>query len=116
MTVLAKERAKGADAAKRLAEAAHERMELQMQHYAETKRATIALNKVQTTYQTQIVHYKSQEAATASLIKKLKEERQVAEDKSKMGLGRIRDIVLALKTCPSLEFFTASITVVIIKV
>ena len=71
---MAEERAKGANAAKRLAKAAHEGMELQMQHYAETESATMALNKVQTTYQTQIVHYKSQEAATASLIKKLKEE------------------------------------------
>ena len=39
--------------------------------------------------------FKSQEAATASPIKKQKEERQAAEDKSKMGLGQIRDIVLA---------------------
>ena len=56
-----------------------------------------ALNKVQKTYQTQLMHYKSQEAVTTSLIKKLKEERQAAEDKSKMGLGQIRDIVRAWK-------------------
>ena len=57
--------------------------------------AMMALNKVQTTYQTQIMHYKSQEAGTARVIKKLEEEQQAAEDKSKMGLEWIRDIVLA---------------------
>ena len=31
----------------------------------------------------------------AALIKKLKEEKQAADDKSKVGLNRIRDIVLA---------------------
>ena len=72
---LVEEPAKGADAAKRLAKAAHEGMELQMQHYAEMEHPTMVLNKLQTTYQTQIVHYKIQEAATTSLIKKLKEER-----------------------------------------
>ena len=77
---LDEERAKGTDATKRLAKAAHEWLELQKQHYAEMERATMALNKVQT-YQTQLVHYKSQEAATVSLIKKLKEERQAARPK-----------------------------------
>ena len=41
------------------------------------------------------MHFKSQEATTTSLINKLKEEQQAAEDKSKMGLGQIWDIVLA---------------------
>ena len=68
-------------------------MELTRQHYEEKEHATMALNKVQTTYQTQFMHYKSQEAATASLIKQLKDEKQAAENKSKMGLGRIRDLV-----------------------
>ena len=90
---LAEEQSKGAEAAKRLAEAAKERMELTQQHYEQTERATMALNKVQTTYQTQFMHYKSQEAATACLIKQLKDEKQAAENKSKMGLGRIRDLV-----------------------
>ena len=66
-----------------------------MEHYAETERATMALYKIQIVYQTQIMHFKSQEATTTSLINKLKEEQQAAEDKSKMGLGRIWDIVLA---------------------
>ena len=70
-------------------------MELQAQQYAETELATMTLNKVQTTYQTQLMHYKSQEAVTTGLIKKLKDERQAAEDQSKMGLGQIREIVRA---------------------
>ena len=89
------EQSKGAEVAKQLAAAAKERLDLQVQHHAETERATMALNRVQTTYQTQLMHYRSQEVATASLIKQLKDEKQAAENKSKMGLGRIRDIVLA---------------------
>ena len=41
-----------------------------------------------------MLQYEGQAQATASLIKKLKEERQAAEDKSKVGLNRIRGIVL----------------------
>ena len=85
---LAEEQLKGAEVAKQLAKAAKERMELQLEHYVEMECTTMALHKVQTTYHTQRMHYKSQEAATASLIKKLKEEWQVMEDKSKMGLGK----------------------------
>ena len=54
----------------------------------------MALNKVQTTYQTQLLQYQGEAQATTCLIKKLKEERQAAEDKSKMGLNQIRDIAL----------------------
>ena len=91
-TTLADERA---EKAKLLDEAAHERMELQAQHYAETERATMTLQRVQTTYQNQLSHYKEQEAVTAKLIKQLKDEWQAVEDKSKMGLERIRFIVQA---------------------
>ena len=54
----------------------------------------MALNKVQMTYQTHLMHYQGQAKATACLIKQLNDEKQAAEDKSKMGLGRIRDIIL----------------------
>ena len=82
---------------KALEEAARDRMELNRQHYEERERAKMALNRVQTTYQTQFLEYEVQAQATAGLIKKLKEEKQVAEDKSKMGLSRIYAIVLAWK-------------------
>mgnify|MGYP000580166517 CR=1 FL=1 len=59
-TAMAEEQSKGAEAAKRLAEATKEQMALQEQHHAEIERATMVLNKVQTTYQTQLMHYKSQ--------------------------------------------------------
>ena len=73
-TAMAEEQSKGAEAAKRLAEATKEQMALQEQHHAEIERATMVLNKVQTTYQTQLMHYKSQEAPTARLIKQLKDK------------------------------------------
>ena len=50
MAELAEEMTKGVEAAKRLAEAAEEWMELTMHHHDETECATMALNKVQTTY------------------------------------------------------------------
>ena len=54
---LAEERTKGVEAAKMLEEAAKDRMELTLQHHEETERAKMALNKVQTTYQMQLMHY-----------------------------------------------------------
>ena len=54
---LVKERTKGVEAAKKLEDAAKDRMELTQQHHAETERAKMALNKVQTTYQMQLMHY-----------------------------------------------------------
>ena len=50
---------------------------------------------MQSTYQNQLTHYKEQEAVMVKLIKQLKVERQAVEDKSKMGLERIRFIVQA---------------------
>ena len=55
----------------------------------EMERTTMVLQRMQSTYQNQLSHYREQEAATTLLIKQLKEERQAAEDKSKMGLERI---------------------------
>ena len=56
---LAKEQLNGAEAAKQLAEAAKEQLELQLAHHAEMERATMALHKLQTSYQTHIMHFKS---------------------------------------------------------
>ena len=55
---MAEEKSKGVEVAKMLEEAARDQMEVTLQHHAEKGRAKIALNKVQTTYQTQLMHYK----------------------------------------------------------
>ena len=91
-TVLVDERA---EKTKLLDEVAHQRMELHKQQHEEKERATMTLQKLQSTYQKSLSHYKEQEAATAKLIEQLKNERQAAEDKSKMGLDRISCIVQA---------------------
>ena len=72
---LAEERTKGVEAVKMLVEAAKDRMELTLQHHEETEHTKMALNKVQTTYQTQLMHYQGQAEATAHLIKQLKDEK-----------------------------------------
>ena len=69
VVALAKEQSKGAEAVKQLAEAAKEGMELQLEQYAEMEHATMVVNKVQTTYQTQIMHYKSQERQPRASLK-----------------------------------------------
>ena len=81
-----------------LEEAARERMELHKQHYEEKERATMTLQRMQSTYQNQLSHYREQEAAMVQLIKQLKDKRQAVEDKSKMGLERIRLIVEATRS------------------
>ena len=43
------------------------------------------------------MHYQGQVEATTRLIKQLKDEKQIAKDKLKMGIGQIRDIVLTWK-------------------
>ena len=53
----------------------------------------MTFQRMQSTYQNQFSHYKEQEAAMVLLIKKFKDERQIAEDKLKMGLERIQFIV-----------------------
>ena len=97
MDALVEERTKAIKSAKLLEEASRERTVLTRQHYEKMQRAKMALNRVQTSYQTQLLEYGMQAQATTGLIKKLKEEKQAVEDKSKMGLNRIRDIVLAWK-------------------
>ena len=78
---MAEERTKGVEVAKMLAEATKERMELTLQHRQETECTTMALKKVQKTYQAQLILYQGQAEATARLIKQLKDEKQAAEDK-----------------------------------
>ena len=53
----------------------------------------MVLQKLQSTYQGQLTHYKEQEADTVRIIKQLKEERQDAEMKSQMGMDRIQRIL-----------------------
>ena len=57
----------------------------------------MAPDSVQTAYQTQLLECRVRAQATVALIKKLKEEKQAIEDKSKLGLNQIRDILLAWK-------------------
>ena len=57
----------------------------------------MALQRVQSTDQNQLSHYMEQEAATTKLIEQLKNERQAAEVKSKMGLERISLIIQACR-------------------
>ena len=72
-TALANERA---EKTRLLDEAAHERMELHKQQHEEKERATMTLQKMQSTYQKSLSHYKEHE--------QLKNERQAAKDKSKI--------------------------------
>ena len=57
----------------------------------------MALDRVQATYQTQLLEYGEHARDTIALIKKLKEEKQRAEDSTKLGVGRIRAILVAWK-------------------
>ena len=57
----------------------------------------MALDRLYRTYQTQLLDYGVQAQATAVLIKKLKEEMQMAENSSKLGVGWIRTILAAWK-------------------
>ena len=68
-------------------------MELHKQHHEETERATMVLQRMQSTYKNQLSHYREQNAATVLLIKQIKDERQAAENKSEMGLARIQCIL-----------------------
>ena len=50
-------------------------MEQTQHHYEDIEREKTALDKVQSTYQTQLLEYGVQAQATAGQIKKLKEEK-----------------------------------------
>ena len=89
------EQSKGAEAAKRLAEVVKERMELQLEHYAETELSHDGFKQSANNLSDTDYALQKPRAAAASLIKNLKEERETAGDKSKWDLEWIRDIVLA---------------------
>ena len=48
-----------------LEEVAREKMELNKKHYEEVERAKLVLDKLQTTYQTQVIEYEAQAHAVA---------------------------------------------------
>ena len=54
---LVEERTKAVESTKLLEEVAKDRMELTQQYYEEIERAKMAMDKVQTTYQTQLLEY-----------------------------------------------------------
>ena len=76
-----------------LEETTKERMELVSQHYNEVERSKVLLDRVQTTYQTNLMEYEIQVKATTNLIKQLKSEQEATDVKVKMGIKRIRMIV-----------------------
>ena len=51
--------------------------------------STVVLHKVQANYQTQVANYETQVTATATLIGKLKKEKDPIEEKSEMSIRRI---------------------------
>ena len=91
---LAEEQTKAATA-NMFEEVANEKMELNKKHYEEVECAKLVLDKIQTTYQHQVIEYEGQEQAVAAVIQKLRNERQVAEDIAKFGVEWIRSMVTA---------------------
>ena len=57
-----------------LEEAAREKMELNKKHYEEVERAKMVLDKLQTTYQHQVLQYEGQTQAVVIVIQELKNE------------------------------------------
>mgnify|MGYP000099516629 CR=1 FL=1 len=80
-----------------LEEAVREKTQLFAKHYDELKRAKMALDRVQTTYQTKLVEYEVQAKATTALIKQLKDKKQATENNMKLGIKRIQLIVMIWK-------------------
>ena len=54
--------------AKMLEEAAREKLELNKKHYKEAERAKLVLNKLQTTYQHQVIEYEGQAQSVVVVI------------------------------------------------
>ena len=94
---LVKVRTQPVATAKALAEAAKQKTELNQKHYEETEWAKMALDKVQTTYQTQLLNSEVQVQDTATLIKKMKDEKKDSEDNIKLGVEEMRMIVTTWK-------------------
>ena len=61
----------------------------------ETERAKLVLDKLQTTYQHQVIEYEVQAEAAAAFIQRLKNEKKVAKDSEKLGVERIRSMMTA---------------------
>ena len=59
-----------------LEDAAKEKLELNKKHYEEVERAKLVLDKLQTTYQHQVIEYEGQSQVTAAVIQRLKNEKQ----------------------------------------
>ena len=78
-----------------LEEAAREKMELNKKHYEEVERAKMVLDKLQTTYQHQVIEYEGQAHAAAAVIQRLKNEKQATEDSAKLGVERIKSMMMA---------------------
>ena len=92
---LAEEKTKAVATEKLLEEAAKEKLELNRKHYEDAERAKLVLNKLQTTYQHQVIEYERQAQSTAVVIQRLKSEKQVVEDSTKLGVERIRSMMAA---------------------
>ena len=72
-------------------------MKLVLQHYQEVERSKMAVDKVETTYQTKLMEYEIQVTATAKLIKNLENKKEATEDKVKMGIKRINRLLSQLQ-------------------
>ena len=95
--MLAEEQRAVISTTKMLEEVARERTQLTAKHYDELEQAKMALDRVQTTYQTKLLDYDVQAQATTTLIKKMKDEKQATEDSIKLGVEQIQMIVTAWK-------------------
>ena len=84
-----------------LEEMAKEKLELNKKHYEDAEWAKRVLNKLQTTYQHQVIEYEGQAQVAVAVILRLKSEKQAAEESAKLGVDRIRHIMSAGGTGPS---------------
>ena len=67
-----------------LEEMAKEKLELNKKHYEDAEWAKRVLNKLQTTYQHQVIEYEGQAHATTVVILRLKSEKEVVDDSAKL--------------------------------
>ena len=98
---LTEEKTKLMATAKLLEEAAKEKLELNKKNYDNVEWANLVLNKLQTTYQHQVIEYEGQAQVAVAVILRLKSEKQAAEESAKLGVDRIRHIMSAGGTGPS---------------
>ena len=73
-----------------LEEMAKEKLELNKKHYEDAEWAKRVLNKLQTTYQDQVIEYEGKAQVVAVVIIRLKNEKQEAEESAKLGIDLIR--------------------------